>query len=123
MCRGAYDKAKEMGWLDKYTWLSHQKLQSEWDYESCKKEAMKYSSRNEFGKHSYGAYTQARKQGWLDEFYPVPLRRVFDYDTCKQLSAKYNSVSELLANDRSLYETLRKKGWMDDFFPNERKNT
>ena len=117
MCKGAYDKAQEMGWLDNYTWLSRQKLQSEWDYESCKKEAMKYPSRNEFGKHSYGAYTRSREQGWLDEFYPVPLRRVLDYETCKQLASKYSSISDLLANDKSLYGTLLKKGWMKDFFP------
>ena len=115
MCKGAYDKAKEMGWIDDYTWLYY-KVHKDWDYESCKEEASKYPNRNEFGKHSYGAYTQARKQGWLDDFYPVPLRRVLDYDTCKQLAAKYKSVSELLANDKSLYGTLLKKGWMKDFF-------
>ena len=107
-----------MGWLESYTWLVHQKLQSEWDYDSCKMEAMKYPNRNEFGKHSYGAYTRSRKEGWLDEFYPIPLRRVLDYDTCKKLAFKYNSISELMANDNSLYGSLLKKGWMKDFFPN-----
>lgn len=116
MCKGAYDKAKEMRWLDDYTWLYY-KVHKDWDYESCKDEASKYPNRNEFSKHSYGAYTQSRKQGWLDDFYPVPLRRVLDYDTCKELASKYRSVSELLANDRSLYETLLKKRWMKDFFP------
>jgi len=115
-CRSAYDKAKECGWLDSYTWLIHHKPHSEWDYERCKKEAKKYPNRNEFGKHSYGAYTQARIQGWLDDFYPVPLRRVLDYETCKELASKYQSVSDLLANDKSLYGTLRKKGWIKDFF-------
>ena len=117
-CRGAYDKAKECGWLEGYTWLSYFKTLSEWDYESCKEEASKYPNRNEFGKHSYGAYTCSRLNGWLDEFYPIPLRRVLDYDTCKKLAAKYNNVRELQANDKSLYGTIRKKGWMKDFFPN-----
>ena len=116
-CRGAYDKAKECGWLDSYTWLSYFKSLSEWDYESCKEEASKYSNRFEFQKYSYGAYKSSLKNGWLNEFYPVPLRRVLDYDTCKQLALKYNTKGELLANDKSLYGTILKKGWMKDFYP------
>lgn len=115
-CRGAYDKAKECGWLDSYTWLTFYKPHSEWDYESCKEEAKKYQSRRDFQKYSYGAYSQARKQGWIAEFYPTPLRRFLGYDECKQLASKYHSISELLANDKSLYNTLRKKGWIGDFF-------
>ena len=116
MSKGAYDKAKEMGWLEEYTWLSHNKAHSDWDYESCKKEAQKYNNRFEFGKHSYGAYTRSREQGWLDDFYPNPLRRVLDYETCKRLAAKYLTPQEMRKADRSLYETIKKKGWMDDFF-------
>ena len=119
-CREGYEKARERGWLDSYTWLTHYKPHSEWDYESCKKEASKYHNRNEFGKHSYGAYTCSRLNGWLDEFYPVPLRRVLDYDTCKRLAAKYDSVRELQVKDNSLYGTIRKKGWMKDFFPGKK---
>lgn len=117
MCKGAYDKAQEMGWLEGFTWLSHHKAHIDWDYESCKKEAMKYSSRNEFGKHSYGAYTRSREQGWLEEFYPIPLRRVLDYETCKKLASQYSTPFELLKADRSLHGTIKKKGWMNDFFP------
>lgn len=119
-CKGAYDKAKEMGWLQNYTWLTYNKPHSEWDYNSCKEEASKYSNRNEFGKSAYGAYTCARKNGWLDDFYPIPLRRYFDYDTCKRMVSKYQSLNDLLINDRSLYESIRKKGWLDNFFPKDK---
>ena len=119
-CKGGYDKAKEMGWLQNYTWLTYNKLHSEWDYNSCKEEASKYSNRNEFGKSAYGAYTCARKNGWLDDFYPIPLRRYFDYDTCKRMVSKYQSLNDLLINDRSLYESIRKKGWLDNFFPKDK---
>ena len=117
-CRGAYDKAKECGWLEGYTWLSYPKPLSEWDYDSCKEEASKYSNRFEFQKHSYSAYKVSLKNEWLDKFFPVPLRRVLDYDTCKQLALKYKTKGELLADDKSLYGTILKKGWMKDFFPN-----
>lgn len=114
-CRGAYDKSKECGWIESYTWLYYYK--PNWDYQSCKEEASKYPNRNEFGKNAYGAYTLSRKQGWLDEFYPVPLRRVLDYETCKELASKYNTIAELMNSDRSLYNTLLKKKWLYDFFP------
>ena len=117
MCKGAYDKSKEMGWLDSYTWLFYYRKHLEWNYDSCKEEASKYANRNEFGKHSYGAYTCARLNGWLDEFYPVPLRRFLNYETCKQLTSKYNTKGDLLASDRSLYSSILKKGWMKEFFP------
>jgi hypothetical protein len=109
-----------MGWLQNYTWLTYNKPHSEWDYNSCKEEASKYSNRNEFGKSAYGAYTCARKNGWLDDFYPIPLRRYFDYDTCKRMVSKYQSLNDLLINDRSLYESIRKKGWLDNFFPKDK---
>lgn len=115
--RGAYDKAKECGWLNEFTWLSYIKPHSEWNYESCKQEAQKYTNRNEFGKHSYGAYTCSRKNGWLDDFFPKPLRRVLDYNTCKKLVSKYNTISELISDDISLYNSIRKKGWLKEFFP------
>lgn len=101
--------SEEMGWLDKYTWFIHHKNHSEWDYESCKKEANKYTNQNEFGKHAYGVNTISRLNNWLDDFYPNPLRRVLDYSTCKKLTSKYRSVGELMANDKSLYKSLLKK--------------
>ena len=116
-CKGAYDKAKECGWLEEYTWLSYSKPLSEWDYESCKEEALKYHGRNEFCKKSYGAYTVSRQHGWLDDFYPTPLCRVLDYDSCKKFTSKYQTIKELAAQDRSLYEKIRKEGWLSDFYP------
>ena len=116
MCKGAYDKAKEMGWMEEYTWLSRQKHQSEWDYESCKKEAKTYNNKFEFQKKSHGAYLRSLREGWLDDFFPNPLRRVLDYDSCKRLAAKYQTPQEMRKSDRSLYETIKNKGWMDDFF-------
>ena len=38
-----------------------------WSYEKCEKEALKFKTRNEFRKNSYGAYNRARKKGWLDK--------------------------------------------------------
>lgn len=116
MCRGAYDKAKETGWLEDYIWLSFPKPSSEWNYESCEIEAKKYGNKFEFQKKSYSAYQRALREGWLDDFYPNPLRRVLDHDTCERLASKYQTPRDMLKADRSLYETIKKNGWMNDFF-------
>ena len=117
MSRGAYDKAKEMGWLESYDWLTYNKSLSEWDYDSCKEEAKKYNNKFEFQKKSHGAYLRSLREGWLDDFYPVPMRRFFNYETCERLASQYSSPDEMRRADRSLYKTIKKKGWMIDFFP------
>lgn len=38
-----------------------------WTYERCRKEAMKYKTRNEFRQLSAGTYHGARDKGWLEE--------------------------------------------------------
>lgn len=119
-CRGAYDKARDSGWLDTYDWLSYPK-KIIWDYDNCKEEAAKYSGKYDFQKGSYTAYKHAYENGWLDEFFPSPKRRLLDYDTCKRLASQYSSSSELLKNDRSLYNTIDKKGWLTIFFEDNSK--
>jgi len=38
-----------------------------WTKKSCKKEALKYNTRNEFRKFASGAYSKASDESWLDE--------------------------------------------------------
>lgn len=117
-CRGAYDKARELGWLEDYNWLCFPK-KIVWNYDNCKKEAIKYHNRFEFQTKAYSAYKYALTNGLLNEFFPHPVRRILDYNTCKELTKQYQSVTELLKADRSLYNTILKKGWLTDFFSAE----
>ena len=68
-----------------------------WTYKTCKEEAKKYSSRNEFREGDYKAYQAAWKNGWLDEFYGESKKKEPGYWTkekCKEEAMKYSSRYE-----------------------------
>ena len=68
---GAYGAAKRNKWLKDYNWFTRPIVHNKkWTYETTKKEANKYGSKNEFHKNSSSAYSAAWKHGWLDEFFP-----------------------------------------------------
>lgn len=72
-CHTAYAVSLENGWVDEWfgdKWESLSSVTTKWDYESCKEEAKKYSTRSVFSKKANGAYDSARRNGWLDEFFP-----------------------------------------------------
>lgn len=58
--------SKRNGWLDSFDWLkrAHHK---EWDYESCREVALKFTTKRDFQKAASGAYSVARDKGWLDK--------------------------------------------------------
>lgn len=72
----AYTKAQQKGWLDEicqhmepisYT-RAYTKIK--WTYDTCKKEAAKYSTRNQFQLGSQRAYKVSCQNSWMDEFFP-----------------------------------------------------
>ena len=70
---GAYNAARKNGWLDDYTWFENGKengaeKRRKWNYEKCRNEAKKYTSRGEYAKNSKTAYQVARKNGWLGDY-------------------------------------------------------
>lgn len=65
---GAYNVARENGWLDDYTWFEDGRIK--WTYETCMKESKKYKSRGEFCNGCASAYHVALKNGWIDDFFP-----------------------------------------------------
>ena len=72
-CHTAYAVSLDNGWVDEWfgdKWESLSSVKTKWDYESCKEEAKKHSTRSVFSKKANGAYDAARKNGWLDEFFP-----------------------------------------------------
>jgi len=44
-------------------------LISKWNYNACKKESLKYTSRSTFSKNNQRAYKSSLKNKWIDEFY------------------------------------------------------
>ena len=69
---GAMNVARRNNWLKDYTWFERPVAKNlKWTYETCKKEASKYTSRGEFFKGSKTAYSKSSKNGWLNDFFPV----------------------------------------------------
>lgn len=67
--RPAYVKAVRKNWLKSI--CNHMvysiKPSNHWNFENCKLEALKYSTRTEFNKKSNGAYRASRENKWLDD--------------------------------------------------------
>ena len=98
-----------------------------WDYDSCKKEALKYKTRYEFSKGSPGAYRSSLKNGWLDEVCKDMIERkkpdgYWDIkENCLEEALKYKNRNEFKKGCVSAYESSRRNGWLDEFFPKKTK--
>ena len=106
----AYNALTKYGWIRECTWLKRKaccrrigvpkkEYISKWaDYDVCKAEAMKYSSRNAFRVGSGGAFEYAWKRGWVQEWFPTKLNDptpVGKYDkSTGELLSKYPSVTD-----------------------------
>jgi hypothetical protein len=72
----AYTKAQRSGWLDSIcnhmlpVSITRSRDKIKWTYDTCKIEAAKYKTRNEFQKGNQRAYKVSRINKWLDDFFP-----------------------------------------------------
>ena len=72
----AYTKAQRSGWLDNIckhmlpVSITRSRDKIKWTYDTCKTEAAKYKTRNEFQKVNQRAYKVSRMNKWLDDFFP-----------------------------------------------------
>lgn len=117
----AYHTASHNGWITDYTWLGYCKVKngtwSNADYDTVKKEAVKYTTRNEFMKNAKGAWRRAKKQGWLDTLFPSLRRSWSSYADCKQEASKYSTRTEFAHGCNSAYYSSIRHGWINEFFP------
>lgn len=115
---GAYDAAKDKGWISEYTWLESRSL-TKWTYETCYEEAKKYKTRSAFGKEASSAYNTARKNGWLDDYvWFVSDRKpagYWTYETCYEEAKKYKKRGDFAVASGVAYRFARKNGWIDDY--------
>jgi predicted GIY-YIG superfamily endonuclease len=119
--RSAYLKSLRNGWLDDICkhMIEILKPKGYWTKENCKKEALKYTTRNEFRKGSSGAYISSRKNGWLDEVcsHMIEILKPNGYwtkENCLQESLKYKTRVEFWRGSSSAYTSSRKNGWLDE---------
>lgn len=89
-----------------------------WNYDRCKKEALKYKNRREFEKGSGGAYSSASKNGWLKEITSHMRNRQHDvHITDKELkerALKFNTRSDFNKKDSYAVKIARKRGIYND---------
>ncbi len=95
-----------------------------WTHESCKKESLKYTTRNQFALSAPSAYNKSWKNGWLGEFYPnTPVtkpKNYWNYETCKEEASKYKNRSEFMIKSVGASSVARKNNWLTIFYPNDK---
>jgi hypothetical protein len=117
--RGAYGKAREMGWLEEASVHMDKKFERKWDYDSVKTESKKYISISDWLKNSPGSHSRAQKSGWLKELSAHMTRKIHPngYWTKERVLAdaqKYNSRIAWQANSKSSISMARRNGWYDE---------
>jgi len=85
-----------------------------WDYDSCKKEALKYKGRYEFKEGNCGAYESSRRNGWLDDICSHMLSYGWTKENCNKESLKYKTRIEFQKGSKNAYQSSRRNGWLDD---------
>ena len=120
---GAYRAALRNGWLDQICGRMElvKKPNRYWnDKETCRLEALKYSSKTDFIKHSKSAYSGARRNHWLEEICShmamlrSPSRHWHRKEVCAEEALKYKSRTEFELGSSSAYAVANKLGWLND---------
>lgn len=114
---GAFNAAKEMGWLHKYTWLLKKKTDSGlWDNkEKCREAAAKCKNVKEFWHKYSSACKYSVENGWLDEFYPGRRKKYLTKEYCFERAMLYSTLIDFRDADYSVLSKARKKGWIKDY--------
>ena len=72
LCRGnkgAHRAGEREGWLYEFPFKKKATPKNFWNRERCYNEALKFTTRSKFHKHSPSAYTSALNHKWLDDYY------------------------------------------------------
>jgi hypothetical protein len=89
-----------------------------WNYDNCKKEALKYNTRSEYYRKSGGSYNSALKNGWLNDIcsHMIELKKpngYWDYNTCKVEALKHNTKNEFKRYNKTAYNTACRNKWIN----------
>lgn len=91
-------------------------IRRRWNYDTCKEEAKKYSSKYDMKLGCQPAYSKAVKKGWINEFfenkkYPDGWWDVLEH--CIEASRECCGSRELVKKYGGCYNSVRKHGWGD----------
>lgn len=86
-----------------------------WDYESCKKEASKYSSREELKKECQSCYTACKRNGWLFEFFGEGINKPAGYweslENVLDAARKSSGARDMVNRFGGAYNAAKRNGW------------
>jgi len=89
-----------------------------WTFEKCQEEALKYSNRKEFKKHSYKAYVASIDHKWLDDLdIAGPIhhpKNYWTYEICQREAQKYINRSDFEKHSNGAYQKASRSGWKDE---------
>jgi len=125
----AYYSSIKNKWLDDI--CSHMILKKKpngyWNYENCKKEALRYKTKKNFYKNSKGAYNSAKRNKWLNNIceHMIGNKNIgyWNYENCKKEALKYKTKTEFKTKCGSGYFYSYKNKWLDDIYQHMTKST
>jgi len=118
---GAYKAAKKNGWLIEIfsNMVEIIKPRNYWNHENSKKEALKYKTKTELRKCSYGAYKYLFDNKLLnsDCSHMKEIKKpngYWNYENCYIEALKYESKKDFIKKSVSSYNSARKNKWLDE---------
>ncbi len=116
-----YNAACNKNWLNECCihMLSKQKPNRFWTLETCKQDALKYTTQKEWRKNSGGAVSAAQKNGWMDEccVHMVKTRKLDGFwtlEACKEDALKYKTKDDWRDNSSGAFSIAHKRGWFKE---------
>jgi hypothetical protein len=87
-----------------------------WNYESCRIEALKYSTKNELRNKNQGCYKAARKNGFLDQicYHMISGKLKWDKNKVIEAAKEFKNRIEFKKNKQGAYSAALKNGWLDE---------
>lgn len=120
----AYNVARTKGWINEYEWFDDGlKIMGNrnrlWNYDTCYREAQKYTNRTDYSKGSGSAYNVSKKNNWLDDYTWFVQKKKpngwWTYERCFEEVKKYHSLKELELHNKTVYNISHEKGWIESY--------
>ena len=114
-----YGAAQKNGWIDECCehMVELHKPYNYWTLETCKEDALKYTSKSEWSKNSGSAYVVATKNKWLDEccgHMEILWAKKWTLETCREDALKYNTKSEWKNSKSGGYSSAVSYKWINE---------
>ena len=124
---GAYKSAKKNEWyenISSHFIIHHPSSTSDWTYEKCKEEALKYKNYTEFLTHSPQAYRRSMKKKWYNEITSHFIRQYgrqnsknprWTYEVCEELTLEYDDLQKFRKENKLAAQAIWRNNWSSLF--------